>query len=192
MSKKILIINGHPDPQSFNFALSTAYEKGAKEKGAKVDILNIRELKFNPNLEFGYRKSMELESDLKMAQEKIKWANHLVFIHPVWWGSVPAIMKGFIDRIFLSNFAFKYENDVRIPLLKYKSARIISTMDQEGWFYKFIFSEPTTKQLKHITLKFCGVNPVKTSYFGIIIDSTEKKREKWLKEAENLGKKDAS
>lgn len=62
---------------------------------------------FNPNLEFGYRKKSELEPDLLDAQAKLKWADHVVWIYPVWWSSVPAIMKGFIDRILLPGFAFK-------------------------------------------------------------------------------------
>lgn len=191
MSKKILIINGHPNSESFNFALSNAYQKGALESGAKVDFINIKDLNFNPSLEFGYKKTMDLEPDLEKSVKKIKWANHLVFIHPVWWGSFPAIMKGFIDRVFLPKIAFDYKDDVIEKLLKYKSARIIATMDQPGWYYKSINSEPSTKQLKNITLKFCGVSPVKTTYFGIIITSTKEKREKWLKKAEILGKQDA-
>lgn len=191
MSKRVLIINGHPDEKSFNFALSEEYAKGALDGGAKVEVINVKDLDFNPNLEFGYRKSMDLEPDIEKSIEKIKWANHLVFIHPVWWGSFPAILKGFIDRVFLPKVAFDYKDGVIEKLLKYKSARIIATMDQPGWYYKSINSEPSTKQLKNTTLKFCGVSPVKVSYFGIIITSTKEKREKWLKSAFNLGKKDA-
>ena len=70
-TKKVLIINGHPDKESFNFALSEAYKKGAEESGAEIQVINIRELNFNPNLQFGYRKRTELEPDLLTAQDKI-------------------------------------------------------------------------------------------------------------------------
>ena len=125
--KKILIINGHPDAESFNAALAEAYKKGAIESGAEVKEIVVRELQFNPNLQFGYRKRTELEPDLLEAQAKIKWAEHLVWIYPVWWGSLPAILKGFIDRTFLPGFAFeKIENSVWWDkLLKGKSERII-------------------------------------------------------------------
>ena len=76
--KKILIINGHPDAESYNFGLSEAYKKGAMQSGAEVKEINIRELDFNPNLQFGYRKRTELEPDLLQAQEFIKWADHLL------------------------------------------------------------------------------------------------------------------
>jgi len=82
--KKILIINGHPDKESFNYSLSEAYIKGAQKSEADIKKINIRELNFNPNLEFGYRKRTELEPDLLKAQEKLKWADHLVWVYPVW------------------------------------------------------------------------------------------------------------
>ena len=110
---KIVIINGHPNKESLNFGFAEAYKKGALESNAEVQEITICNLKFSPNLEFGYQKRTELEPDLVEAWEKIKWANHLVWIHPVWWGGLPAIMKGFIDRVFLPGFAFQYrENSI--------------------------------------------------------------------------------
>jgi len=90
--KKILLIIGHLDEESYNFALAAAYKKGAIDSGAKVKEIKIRELDFNPNLQFGYRKRTELEPDLLNAQELIKWADHLVWVYPVWWGSVPEMV----------------------------------------------------------------------------------------------------
>jgi NAD(P)H dehydrogenase (quinone) len=106
MKKKILVINGHPNSESFNFGIAAAYKAGAEESGAEVRSINIADLNFNPNLQFGYRKRTELEPDLLHAWEQILWADHLVWIHPVWWGGIPAIMKGFIDRLFLPGFCF--------------------------------------------------------------------------------------
>ena len=82
--KKILIINGHPNNNSLNFALAAAYKKGAVNAGAEVREIIIRDLKFNPNLQSGYQKRTELEPDLLEAWENVKWAEHLVWIHPVW------------------------------------------------------------------------------------------------------------
>ncbi|MEW6470549.1 MAG: NAD(P)H-dependent oxidoreductase, partial [Bacteroidota bacterium] len=89
--KKILIIQGHPDAESFCFVLGEAYKRAALKSGADVKEIIVRELDFNPNLQFGYRKRTELEPCLVEAQEKIRWADHIVIIHPVWWGSLPAI-----------------------------------------------------------------------------------------------------
>ena len=189
--KKILIINGHPDGESFIFALESAYKKGAENTGAEVIEIVVRNLIFNPNLQFGYRKRTELEPDLMMAQEKITWANHIVWLYPVWWGSMPAILKGFIDRVFLPGFAFeKRENSVWWnKLLKGKSARIISTLDQPNWYYWLIYSRPSYYAMKKTTLEFCGIRPVATTTIGPIRLSKAEFREKWLRKVEQLGKK---
>ena len=104
--KKILIINGHPNSNSYNLGLFEAYKKGAITSGADIKEIVIKDLVFNPNLQFGYQKRTELEPDLLDAWEKIKWADHLVWVHPVWWGGLPAVTKGFIDRLFLPGFFF--------------------------------------------------------------------------------------
>lgn len=189
--KKILIINGHPNPSSFNYALAEYYKNGATQSGAQVDMITIATLKFNPNLQFGYQKRIELEDDLIESWEKIKIADHLVWIHPVWWGGLPAITKGFIDRLFLPGMAFKYrENSVWWDkLLKGKTAHIITTLDQPGWYYRLFFGRPSVNQLKKSTLEFCGIKPVKVSYIGVIKTSDEKQRENWLRKVFQFGLK---
>jgi len=187
--KNILIINGHPNKDSINFALSEAYYNGAKKAGANVSIIHITDLTFNPNLQFGYRRRMELEPDLLFSLEKIRAADHLVWVHPVWWGGMPAIMKGFIDRLFLPGITFQYrENSVWWDkLLKGKTARIITTLDQPSWYYRLFFGRPSVNQLKKSVLQFCGIDPVKVTYVGIIKKSTEKQRLKWLAEVYKIG-----
>lgn len=188
--KKILIINGHPNSDSFNYGLFAAYKKGALAAGADIKEIEINKLEFNPNLQFGYQKRTELEPDLVEAWEKIKWADHLVWIHPVWWGGLPAITKGFIDRLFLPGFAFQYrENSLWWDkLLSGKTARIITTLDQPTWYYWFAYGRPSINQLKKSTLEFCGVKPVKVTCVGPIKTADLSLREKWLDKIEKLGK----
>lgn len=191
MGKKILIINGHPNKDSFNFGIAEAYKKGVLSTGADVKEIVIANLDFNPNLQFGYQKRTELEPDLLEAWEKIQWADHLVWIHPVWWGGLPAITKGFIDRLFLPGFAFQYRENSHFwdKLLKGKTAHIITTLDQPGFFYRLVFHRPSVNQLRRSVLKFCGISPVKVSYIGIIRNSTPEMRKKWLEKVESWGKK---
>jgi NAD(P)H dehydrogenase (quinone) len=191
MSKKILIINGHPNASSFNFGIAAAYKQGAESSGAEVKEVVIADLKFNPNLEFGYQKRTELEPDLIEAWDKIVWADHLVWIHPVWWGGLPAITKGFIDRVFLPGFAFKFrENSVWWDkLLAGKTANIITTLDQPSWYYWFAFGRPSVNQLKKSTLEYCGIKPVKVTYIGIVKTADVALRKKWLDKVVILGRK---
>lgn len=188
--KKIVVINGHPNKASFNFGIAKAYLEGALDSGGEVQEIVIADLQFNPNLQFGYQKKMELEPDLIKAWEIIQWADHLVWIHPIWWGGLPAITKGFIDRLFLPGFAFKYKKDSLWwdKLLKGKTAHIITTIDQPGWYYRLMYGRPSVNQLKKSTLEFCGIQPVKVTYIGIIKTSDEKQRQKWLEKVKKLGR----
>lgn len=191
MGKKILIINGHPNKESFNFGIVEAYKKGVLSTGTEIKEIIIANLDFNPNLQFGYQKRTELEPDLLEAWEKIQWADHLVWIHPVWWGGLPAITKGFIDRLFLPGFAFQYRENSHFwdKLLKGKTAHIITTLDQPGFFYRLVFRRPSVNQLKRSVLQFCGVRPVKVNYIGIVRNSTPEMRNNWLQKVENWGRK---
>ena len=187
--KKILVINGHPNQESLNAALFSAYCEAAKAQGAEVKSIEIAKLNFNPNLAFGYQKRSELEPDLVEAWDKIIWAEHLVWIHPVWWGGLPAITKGFIDRLFLPGFAFKYrENSVWWDkLLAGRTAHIITTLDQPGWYYRWMFGRPSINQLKKSTLEFCGIKPVKVTYIGPIRNSTLEHRQAMIQTVAGLG-----
>lgn len=188
--KKVLIINGHPDKESFNFGLAEAYKKGVISSGAELKEIAIRDLDFNPNLQFGYRKRTELEPDLLDAQEKLKWADHLVWIYPVWWGSVPALMKGFLDRVLLPGFAFqKRENSLWWDKnFTGKTARIICTVDQPPWFYRLFYRSPSHNAMKKGTLNFIGVSKVRITTIGPIRLSKDEFRAKWLKKIETLGR----
>lgn len=189
----ILIINGHPNKESFCNALADSYKQGAIYKNHKVEQLNLRELNFNPNLEFGYQKRTELEPDLLNAWEKIKEANHLVFVYPNWWGTYPALLKGFIDRLLLPGFAYKpIENSVRWnKLLKGKTAHIMVTMDSPGFFYKLFLRSPGHNSMKRSILSYVGIKTKRITNFRIVKTSTLKKRNAWLTKAYKLGVKAA-
>ncbi|SFS93141.1 Putative NADPH-quinone reductase (modulator of drug activity B) [Zhouia amylolytica] len=187
--KRILIINGHPDKESFNFGLAEAYKNGAVKSGAEVKEINIRDLDFNPNLQFGYRKRTELEPDLIMVQDHLKWAEHLVWVYPVWWSSVPAMMKGLLDRVLLPGFAFKKRENSLFSdkCLTGKTARLICTLDQPGWYYKLNYGSPSHNALKKGTLHYIGVKKVGITAIGPIRLSKDEFRSKWLKKVESLG-----
>ena len=194
--KKILLIDGHPDETRLTSALMSVYRSGAEEAGYQVSQIVIRELAFEPNLQFGYKQRLELEPDLLAAIDAIKTCDHMVWVHPVWWGGLPALLKGFIDRTFLPSFMFDY-NEAKLGgmgwdgYLEGKSARIIATMDTPKILYRLLYSAPSVNQLKKRTLKFCGVKPVKVTQFAPVKGSTQEKRESWIKTAYMLGLKGA-
>lgn len=189
--KKILIILGHPVKDTFSDKLTQAYIDGAERSSADIKYLKLNQLKFDPNFSSGYRGNQELEPDLVVAQELISWADHLVFFYPNWWSTFPALLKGFIDRTFLPGFAFKYMNGRRkqTKLLKGRSARLIVTMDNSPWYYRWVLKQPGHHAMRKGILNFCGIHPVKITTIGPIKTSSERMRNNWLKKINSLGER---
>lgn len=190
MSRKtVLVVLAHPGATSFGTALGNAYAEGARKAGHDVKVLHLHDLKFDPILRDGYRVRQELEPDLIAAQKAIRRARHIAFVYPIWWGGLPALLKGFLDRVFLPGFAFRYREGKSFPaqLLKGRSAHIIATMDTPPWYYRLFFRAPGLNQMKKATLEFCGIHPVKSIAIGPIIGSKLTQRENWLRKADFLG-----
>lgn len=191
MKSKIVIVNGHPDSQSFCSALSEAYAEGVRSTDAQIRKIELSRLRFEPNLKFGYRQRTELEEDLIEAQKLISWADHLVFVYPTWWGAMPAILKGFIDRVFLPGFAFKYRENSNLwdKLLTGKSAHLIVTSDTPSWYNRLIYRRAGLLVMKRNILQFCGITPVRITELGPIKPASPELRAKWLEKAKQLGAK---
>lgn len=192
MAKNILLILGHPSENSFCNALLDAYRKGVESAGANTQTIYISKLNFDVNLADGYKtgETMQLEDDLRMAQQQIQWADHVVMAYPNWWGFMPALAKGFIDRVLLPGFAFKHQSGKVFPekLLKGKSMRLLVTMDTPKWWFYLIYRASQYQILKSIVFGYVGFDPIRFSTFGFIRKSTEKLRNSWLKKVEQLGR----
>lgn len=189
--KKVLIINGHPNRESFCFGLHESYKKSSLQAGNEVKEIILADMTFNPILMYGYRKRTELEPDLLEAWEKIKWAEHIVWIYPTWWSSTPALLKGFIERVFLPGFAFEYQEKSPFPkkLLTGKTSEIISTMDAPVFYYKWIVKDIGGKMIRRDIGAFCGIKNKRTTYLATLKTSTPEQREKWIEKVGTLGHK---
>ncbi|MED1948222.1 MULTISPECIES: NAD(P)H-dependent oxidoreductase [Brevibacillus] len=187
----ILVIIGHPDPESYCSALAHAYMKGAEGKDAQIRTIDLSQIAFDPNLKHGYRKRTELEDDLKEAQDLIRWADHLVIVYPTWWGTMPAILKGFFDRVLLPGFAYKYREGSPLwdKLLTGKTAHLIVTMDTPSWYNRLIYWQAGHLVMKRNILKFCGIKPVKVTEISGVNAAAEEKRKKWLEKVKQLGER---
>jgi putative NADPH-quinone reductase len=189
--QNILIINAHPDEKSLCNALANQYYKGAISANANVKLLNLRSLSFSPILKFGYRQRTELEPDLQLAREFLEWANLIVIVYPVWWASIPALLKGFFDRLFLPGITYQPipTSPFPIRLLKGKTARLIITMDAPLWYDYIYYRNSATTQVKTGTLKYCGINSVMVTKFGKVKHVAPSKINIWLSKAYKLGLK---
>lgn len=193
MGKNILLIVGHPDPESYCAALAGRYATGAAKSGAEIRVLELGRLDYEPVLKFGYRQRMDLEDDLIRAQEWVRRAEHLVFVYPTWWGTMPALLKGFFDRVFLPGFAYRYRERGMLwdKLLKGKTARLIVTMDTPPLINRWVYGHAGHKVMKRNILQFCGIRPVRVTEIGPVRGSTEQRRAAWLDQAERLGERQA-
>lgn len=191
MSKRVLVILGHPSTNSFCGALTECYVEAARRAGHDVRVVRLGDLNFDPILHEGYQQIQPLEPDLLRAQADITWAEHLALVFPIWWGGIPALMKGFLDRVFLPGFAFKYREGKAFPaqLLKGRTAHLLVTMDTPPWYYKWVYRMPGLHQVRKTTLAFCGIKPTKTLTFGPILDSSPQQREAWLTQARDMARR---
>ena len=189
MSKRVLIILGHPRGASFGRALADAYQEGALGAGHQVDTVDLASLSFDPILHQGYAGSQELEPDLVRAQQLISQAQHLVFVYPTWWGSMPALLKAFIERVFLPGFAFKYRQGSPLwdKLLTGRSADLLVTMDSPPLYYRWVARMPGHNQMRRTILGFCGIKPVRIFSIGPVKGSRQHKRESWIQKARDIG-----
>lgn len=184
MSKKVLVLDGHPYQESFCAAIANAYINNVKKKypSYELQLLLLRDLNFDPILRSGYKKIQELEPDLKKSQDLLKWADHIVVITPIWWGGPTALLKGFLDRVMLPGFAFKYRtNSVWWDkFMTGKSGHIIVTSDAPAWYMHWVRGDSTVELLKGATLEFVGIKPVQVSRIGNIKWLSQEKRTKIL------------
>lgn len=187
----VLIILGHPRVDSYCGAIANAYSKGAREAGTQVRQLDIAKLNFDPNVHTISPNQQFIEDDLLKAQEMILWAEHLVFIYPTWWGTIPALLKGFLDRVLTPGYSFNnceggtgYQG-----LLNGRSAQLITTMDTPPLVYRFFYRQPGRNAMERATLGFCGISPVHSMICGSVKASSLQMRGKWLEQAYRQGRK---
>jgi putative NADPH-quinone reductase len=168
-NKKIFILLGHPDDESFNRTLADEYERGATDGGHEVRRMNIGDLKFDPVLRHGYRTIQALEPDLQMFQDNVLWCDHFVIFYPTWFSTMPGILKGLFDRAWLPGFAYHFRNSGIgwNRLLKGRSASVFVTSDSLPWELRIIFGD-TTNEIHRGILWFAGFSPIRMHTFGHI------------------------
>jgi putative NADPH-quinone reductase len=191
MPRKITIIQGHPDRASrhFGHALAEAYARGATESGHEVRCLEVAQL------EFPLLRSAEEWNDgppppaLREAQAAIAWADHILIIFPLWLGTMPALLKGFLEQVLRPGFALIYQGH-RFPQkgLTGKSARVVVTMGMPAFWYRWFFRSHGVKGLERNILSFCGISPVRETFIGLVEGADNRARARWLTRLTALGR----
>jgi putative NADPH-quinone reductase len=192
--KNITILMGHPDSEeTLSGEMATMYEEAAKRAGHLVRRFNLGKLKFDPILHKGYKEIQALEPDLKLLQEAIQWADHFVIIYPNWWGTMPALLKGLFDRVWLPGFAFNMRKNSKGELilgwkkrLKGKTARVFVLSGSHPLLLWLFFGD-YTNEIKMGILWFAGFK-TKISFIGPTdLKPPAWKINQWLRKAACLG-----
>lgn len=188
--KKILVLVGHPDNESFNVKLADAYAEASAKIGNQVKRVNLSDLNFDPILHKGYREVQELEPDLIKLQEDINWSDHFVIIYPSWWSTMPALLKGMFDRIWLPGFAFQFSDNGIFwkRLMKGKTARVFVTSDAPPILTRLIFGD-TTNEIRKGILWFAGFK-VKVKKIGPLKNISENRKNRWILQMKKWGSND--
>ena len=188
--RNIVIIQGHPDNSRPHLchALADAYRSGAVSAGFKVEEIDVAKLDF-PLI----RSQAEFENDdptscIKEAQSIISASHHIGLLYPLWLGTMPALLKGFLEQVFRYGYAIGREpNGQFSKLLTGRSARVVVTMGMPVMAYRWFFGAHSLKNLERNILKFSGIKPVRESLFGMVENVSEKKRSRWLESMRTAG-----
>jgi NAD(P)H dehydrogenase (quinone) len=193
VNMKILVVYAHPNPQSFNHAILDAFTSGLSESGHTYEVVDLYAMRFNPCLDGGDLAKItagKTPEDIRAEQERVSRAEGLVFIHPVWWAGAPAILKGWVDRVFSMGFAYTFEKTGNpVGLLKHRKGLVINTA---GAGKEDAEASGMTETLNRAEvegmLKFCGVQEARLVVFYNVNGTDDETRRGYLKEAKRLGK----
>ncbi len=185
---RCLLILAHPRRDSLCGALFDACAAGAIRAGVECRELILSEMSFDRDVHTISPEQQPLEPDLIRAQRDIEWAEHLVFVYPTWWGTYPAVLKGFLDRVMTPGFAFRHVDSGRWDrLLRGRTADLITTMDTPPFVYRLIYRAPGRQALARATLGYCGVRTTRVQAFGPVLASGAAQRNDWLTQARDTG-----
>lgn len=191
MSKRILIIDGHPDPAGgrLGHALAQAYGEGAEQAKHEVRTLRLADLEF-PLLrtQADYDRG-EPSQVIRDCQSLLDWASHVVIVYPLWLGSMPAMLKALLEQTLRPGFAFSTRKPGRWPvkLQTGKSARIVVTMGMPGWVYRWYFRAHSLRSLQRNILRFVGFRRIRSTLIGDVASLSSSQRQACLKRMRRLG-----
>jgi putative NADPH-quinone reductase len=195
-SKRILIIQGHPDAKGrhLGHALAQAYADGAAEAGHKLRRIEVAQLDFPVLRSADEWEHGAVPAALKPVQDDIEWAQHLVVFFPLWLGDMPALLKAFLEQVARPGFAFHdngNEGAFGKKGLSGRSARLVVTMGMPALVYRYFFRAHSVKSLERNVLGFVGIAPVHESLIGLVDRMDPKARERWFAAMRALGRKAA-
>ncbi len=190
--KRIFVLNGHPAETSLNRTLAETYVQSARDAGHDVRFMNLNDLDFDPDYGFsGYETHKPLEPELEQALKNLEWAEHVVLVTPMWWGGLPAKLKGLFDRTLLPGRTFSTRETTWAglpkPMLTGRTGRVFVTSDTPGIFMRLAYGNALIRQLKGQIFGFVGIKLSKIVHFSGASHPKEGAVEKWISQVKQQG-----
>lgn len=194
MPRRVLILIGHPDPSPDRLcrALASAYAEAAERAGHSVRKIDLALLDFPMLRTMQEFEHGEIPSSLGEAAEAVVWAQHFVFVFPLWLGTVPAMLKAFLEQVMRPGTAFAYPakgKGFAKSLLRGRSARLVVTMGMPAAVYRIWFFSHGIAGVRRGILNFVGIRPVRETLFGMVDTASDARRANWLKQMRRLGER---
>ena len=188
---KVFLLNGHPGQDSISGQLVESYATAADSNGHEVRVQHLHAMQFDADHGAGgYGDVKPLESALEMFLQNLEWANHIVLATPMWWGGLPAKLKGLFDRALLPGRAFDTREIVcgsPKPLFSGRSARVFVTSDTPGWAMSLLYKRSMFHQIRKQIFGFVGIRPTRITHFNAASHPAPETVNRWLQEAAHLG-----
>lgn len=190
---RIVVIQGHPDkaPERLCRALGAAYVGSAREAGHDVAVLDLATADFPLLASQSEFSNGSIPLPLVETVQAIRDADHLVMIFPLWLGTMPALVKAFLEQAMRPGVAFANQSGGGFPrkLMRGKSARVIVTMGMPAFLYRWWYGGFGVRGLERNILNFVGFRPVRTSLLGMVESASPARREAWLNAMRSLGRR---
>jgi NAD(P)H dehydrogenase (quinone) len=187
---KHLVIYSHPNPQSFNHAILEVVMESLKAKNHEVVVRDLYALGFDPVLkasDFEGIQSGNLPKDIKTEQGYVAWADVMTVVHPVWWTGLPAMFKGYIDRVFSYGFAYSVGDKGIVPLLTGKKVVIFNTQGTPGEIYEASGMFDAMKKTSDTGIyEFCGLEVLSHVFFTAVPYVDDGKRKDYLAKVKEI------
>jgi len=184
----ILVLLAHPDPASFNHAIADAVCSRIKENGHRLIFHDLYRERFDPVLSAAeIPVEAELAPGIDAHCRELARADGIVIIHPNWWGQPPAVLKGWVDRVFRPGVAYRFlEGDagagIPVGLLKARSAMVFNTANTPAQRERTVFKDPLELLWRNCIFDLCGVTDCYRKMFTVVVTSTAAERALWLAE----------
>ena len=190
--KRIYVLNGHPAESSLNRTLAEEYAQSARQAGHDVRLTHLHDLSFDPDYGFGgYTNHKPLEDGLEQVLEDLKWSEHVVLTTPMWWGGLPAKLKGLFDRALLPGRAYSTRElnwmGMPTPLLTGRTGRVIMTSDTPGWFMRWAYNNAMLRQVRAQILGFIGIKPARITHFTGASHPKDGVVQRWIEKVQGFG-----